>query len=298
MTKASEVVCVVDSASRLGEGPCWSAEEGRLYWFDIKGRTLNWYEPVTGQSRSANLQVRASAAAVCRHGGLLVATDQGLAHWNPADEALRIVTPFDFAPGYRTNDGKIDPSGCFWWSTMDDDGGCRPGTLYRTDPEGVTEVILDDLHIPNTVSFSADGKTLYLADSQLKTLYACDPQNPLGRTVFADTRDEAATPDGGAIDAEGCLWNAQWGGWRVVRYARDGRIDRMIPMPIEQPTSCAFGGPDLATLFVTSAWDGLTEDARRSQPLAGGVFALQPGVAGLPLPLYDGPIIDQEPPHG
>lgn len=290
--------CLVSSRDRLGEGPCWSAAEGRLYWFDIKGRTLNWHAPETGEVGRRELGLRASAAAVRSGGGLLVATERGLAHWDPQAQALTLVQPVTLDPGFRTNDGKIDPHGDFWWSTMDDDGGRRPGVVFRTRRSGQTDVAVKGIHIANTVSFSADGGRLYLADSQAQTIFAYDTTDLGQREVFVETRGQPATPDGGAVDAEGFLWNAQWGGSRLVRYAPDGRIDRVVPMPVEQPTSCAFGGPDLTTLFVTSAWDGLSEAARRSQPLAGGLFAFKPGVAGQPLPLYEGLFPAPESPHG
>jgi sugar lactone lactonase YvrE len=105
---------------------------------------------------------------------------------------------------------------------------------------------------------------------------------------FANTRDTDGAPDGSAVDVDGYLWNAQWGAWRIVRYAPDGRIDRIVETPVEQPSSCAFGGPDLATLYVTSAREGLSEAALARQPQAGGLFAFDPGVRGLPLPAFAG----------
>lgn len=293
-TEGLKPQCLVRSHDRLGEGPCWSAREGRLYWFDIKGCALNWVSPDSGEAGRHDLGLRASAAAACAIGGLLVATERGLAHWDSDRAALRILQPMALEPGFRTNDGKIDPHGDFWWSTMDDDGGRRPGRLYRTRRSGETEPVIDGVNIANTVTFTADGRKLLLADSQAQTIFAYDTVDLSRRTVFAHTRGETATPDGGALDAEGFLWNAQWGGARLVRYAPDGRIDRIVPMPVEQPTSCAFGGPDLQTLFVTSAWDGLSDVDRRAQPLAGGLFTFRPGVAGQPLPLFEGTLIHPE----
>jgi sugar lactone lactonase YvrE len=290
--------CLVSSRDRLGEGPCWSAAEGRLYGFDIKGRRLNWYVPATGEAGRRDLGLCASAAAVRSVGGPLLATERGLAHWDPRAQALALVLPLDLGPGFRTNDGKVDPQGDFWWSTMDDAGGRRPGAVYRTRRSGLTEVMVTGIHIANTVSFSADGRRLYLADSQLGTIFAYETADLSRREVFVQTRGPSATPDGGALDSEGFLWNAQWGGSQLVRYAPDGGIDRIVAMPVEQPTSCAFGGPELDTLFVTSAWDGLSDEARRAQPLAGALFAFKPGVAGQPLPLYEGTFPDPELPHG
>jgi sugar lactone lactonase YvrE len=286
MTPEPEVACLVDSRCRLGEGPCWSAPEGRLYWVDIKGRTLHWYAPQEALAGSAELGFRASAAAACAGGGLILATDKGLAHWDPARERARVLAPLRLPEGFRTNEGNVDPSGAFWWSTMDDDGGRRPGAILRTVPSGDTQVVLDGIHIANTMAFSADGRRLYLSDSRLQTIFLYDAPHPAERRVFATTGD-ATAPDGGAMDAEGGLWNAQWGGARVVRYTPDGEVDRTVALPVSQPTSCAFGGPDLATLYITSAWDDLPAETREAEPLAGGLFALRPGVAGQALPLFD-----------
>lgn len=282
------VRCVVQAADQLGEGPVWSAAENKLYWFDIKGRRLSWCEPASEGRGVFELPVRASAAAVRRAGGLLVATERGLAVCDPTRGTFEIVQPHDLGEGFRTNDGKVDTCGRFWWSTMDDNGGERPGKVFITEPSMATREALSGVHIPNTVSFSPDGSTLYLADSKRQTMFAHQVDDLSKVREFADTRGQAATPDGSAVDADGYLWNAQWGGWRIVRYAPDGRIDRIVEVPVQQPTSCAFGGPDLATLYVTSAREGLDAAALAKQPLAGGLFACEPGVKGLPLPLFEG----------
>ena len=284
----TSVRCVVEAADRLGEGPCWSPAESRLYWFDIKGKRLAWYHPRTRTRGAFELPMRASAATPRTAGGLLMATEKGLVVFDAGEGTLEIVQPLELDPGFRTNDGKIDMDGNFWWSTMDDDGGKRPGVVYRTDKTLKTQKMLGGIHIPNTVSFSPDGRRLYMVDSKLQTIFVHDTADLAKVHVLADTRGGPASPDGSAVDAEGCLWNAQWGGGRVVRYAPDGRVDRIVEMPVQQPTSCAFGGDDFSTLYVTSAWDGLTPDARASQPLAGGLFAFEAGVKGLELPLFAG----------
>ncbi len=283
-----DVRCVVQASDRLGEGPFWSPLDQRLYWFDIKRRRLAWHEPATGICRHLDLPMRASAAVPRARGGLLAATEHGLAAVDPGTGTVEIVQPHALESGFRTNDGKIDLTGHFWWSTMDDNGGERPGEVFRTRPDGVTERMLGGIHIPNTVSVSPDGRCLYLADSRRRTIFTHRIDDLSDVAEFAHTRGEPGTPDGSAVDADGYLWNAQWGGWRIVRYAPDGRVDRIVEMPVEQPTSCAFGGPDLSTLYVTSAWDGLSSKDRESQPLAGGLFAFVPGVSGLPLPLFQG----------
>lgn len=282
------VRCVVEASDRLGEGPCWSAAEARLYWFDIKGKRLAWYHPQTRIRGAFDLPLTASAAAPRASGGLLLATEEGLAVFDPGEGTLQIIQPHEFEPGFRTNDGKIDPSGNFWWSTVDADDGKRPGVVYRTDKALETRQMLSGIHIPNTISVSPDGKRLYIADSRLQTIFAHDTADLAKLQVFAHTRGEPASPDGSAVDAEGYLWNAQWGGARVVRYAPDGRIDRIVEMPVEQPTSCAFGGEGFTTLYVTSAREGLSPEARAGQPLAGGLFAFDAGVKGLVLPAFEG----------
>ncbi|MCR5876129.1 SMP-30/gluconolactonase/LRE family protein [Phenylobacterium sp. J426] len=287
-----EVRCVVNAADRLGEGPLWSAAERRLYWFDIKHPRLAWFEPATGDSGTFDLPMRASAAVPRAAGGLLMATEKGLAIVDPQAGTIAVTQPYELGAGFRTNDGKVDMQGRFWWSTMDDDGGKRPGSVFRTDRDGKTTRVLTGIHIPNTVSFSPDGSVLYMADSKLQTLFAHQTADLSQVREFAHTRGTNASPDGSAVDAEGHLWNAQWGGWRIVRYAPDGRVDRVVQVPVEQPTSCAFGGPDLGTLYITSAWDELSDEARAKQPLAGGLFAVDTltawGVKGLPLPVYEG----------
>lgn len=281
-----QVRLVLESRDRLGEGPCWSATENRLYWFDIQGRRLHWLEP-DGTHGEHRLPFRASAAAPRAGGGVLMATDAGLATFDAASNAVDLVRPMTFPPGFRTNDGKTDPLGRFWWSTMDDDGGRRPGTVHVTGRDLATAEVIRGVHIANATAFSPDGSTLYLADSRQRTIFAYDIDDLTRRRVFARTAG-VAEPDGAAVDREGGLWNAEWAGGRLVRYTPDGALDRTVDLPVTQPTACAFGGPGLETLYITSAWDGLSDDARSRQPLAGSLFAFEPGIAGLPIPAFAG----------
>jgi sugar lactone lactonase YvrE len=278
--------CVVESTDKLGEGPCWSPREGRLYWFDIKGARLSWYAPDSGRKGAYDLPMRASAAAPRAAGGLLLATERGLAFFDPRSGDVDLRQAMDLGPGFRSNDGVLLGDGCFWWSSMDDDGGARPGVIFRTCPDGFTEPMIDGIHIANSLAMSPDRRRLYLADSSRQTIWAYDTADLSRREVFATVAKGG--PDGSCVDAEGFLWNAEWGAWRIVRYAPDGRIDRVVEMPVSQPSCCMFGGPDLGTLYVTSAWEDLSEAARARQPLAGGLFAFEPGVKGLPLPLFEG----------
>ena len=285
-----EVTCVAPCRCVLGEGPLWDERMGRLYWFDIKGRRLHWHEPGSGRTEERRLLVQVSAAAVRAGAGLLVASERGIEALDPDSGALELIEAMEpDLQGFRSNDGKIDVRGVFWWSVMDDDGGRRPGRVYRKAPGAPSRRVLDGVHIPNTISGSPDGRTLYLADSALATLYAypIDAVGELGApAVFATTT--VGAPDGSAVDAEGFIWNAQWGAGRVVRYAPGGDLDRIVELPVSQPSSCAFGGPGLTTLYVTSARDGLDQQALEREPEAGSLFCFEAGVRGLSLPAFAG----------
>ena len=277
---------VVQASDKLGEGPAWSSVDNRLYWFDIKQRRLSSFEPATEARQVFELPVRASAAAPRADGTLLLATERGLAFFDPRSGGFDLRQPMDLGPGFRSNDGVLLGDGCFWWSSMDDDGGRRPGVIFRTCPDGFTEPMTEGIHIANSLAMSPDGRTVYLADSRKQTIWACDAADLSKRQVFATTT--LGGPDGSCVDEEGFLWNAEWGAWRVVRYAPDGRIDRIVEVPVEQPSACMFGGPDLTTLYITSAWEDLSDEARGKQPLAGSLFAFEPGVRGLRLPVFEG----------
>lgn len=284
--------CVVDSRDILGEGPFWHPRSARMFWFDIKGLKLHWYDPESGGDGGWDLPLRCSAAAPRARGGLIVACEAGLAEFDLKTGGLEVVNPVALGEGFRSNDGKIDVAGRFWWSSMDDDGGARPGDLYCTGGDGFTEKVLEGIHIPNTISCSPDGDRLYVADSKLQTIFVHDVDLKTGalsnKRVFADTKGTGGAPDGSAVDVDGYLWNAQWGAWRIVRYAPDGTVDRIVETPVEQPSSCAFGGSDLSVLYVTSARESLSDAALEKQPQAGGLFAFEPGVRGLALPNFAG----------
>jgi sugar lactone lactonase YvrE len=283
LQERAEVECVAEAANRLGEGPCWDAASGTLYWLDIKGLALYWLRG--GQMGSQPLPSMTSVVAPLASGrGLILASEDGLGTLEPGG-GLKPLAAGGFDEGFRSNDGKVDPQGRFWWSAMDDDGGRRAGSVFRFD--GQNRAVITGVHIANSMAFSPDGKTFYLSDSARKTIWAyrLDMDGlPAGRRVFAVIEDGA--PDGAATDEEGGLWVAIWGGWRIDRYLSDGRLERSIPMPVQQPSSCIFGDDDLATLYVTSAWDGLSETELGDQPLAGGLFAVRPGVRGTPIPPF------------
>lgn len=288
-----EITRAVDCRNILGEVPVWDVAEQALYWVDIEGALLQRFVPATGARRSWHLPERVCAFALREAGGLVLALASGFAFFDPETGAIhRLAAPEAHLPGNRMNDGKCDRRGRFWAGTMDDSLKARTAALYRLDPDLSCERMESRIGISNSLAWSPDDRTFYFADTLQRKIFAYDFDLATGaianRRVFADCADQPGAPDGSTIDAEGFLWNAQWDGWRLVRYAPDGSIDRIVDLPVQKPTSCMFGGPDLATLYVTSAiWD-LSGDALIRQPWAGAVLALRPGVAGLPEPRFAG----------
>jgi L-arabinonolactonase len=289
MTKIAEtpVRRAVASTNTLGEVPVWDVAEQALYWVDIQGKLLQRLHEPSGDVRVWHLPERIGSFALREKGGLVCAFASGFAFFDPETEAIDwIARPEAHIPTNRFNDGKCVSHGRFWAGTMDDGLTAHSGSLYRLDTDLSVHLMDSGVAIANALSWSPDERTFYFADTLDKEIHAYDYDAPTGRIsrkrLFAHTRDDPGVPDGSTVDAQGYMWNAQWDGWRLTRYAPDGRVDRVVPLPVQKPTSCMFGGPDLRTLYVTTAiWDHSPDDLR-SQPWAGSLLALDVGVAGLP----------------
>lgn len=269
----------------LGEGVVWSARSGAVMWTDIVGKRLWTLRASTGEAAATSLPDRLACLAPTRDGKLLAGFASGLAiHSNGLSGDL-IQIEAD-APRTRLNDGRLDREGRFVFGTMDEgDGGPRPiAHVWRYDGMSEPQPILAGLRITNSLAFSPDGRTLYVADTPTRVImaydYGLDGTASNGR-VFAEVGAEGGYPDGSTVDSEGYLWNCEWEGHRVVRYDPNGRIDRIIAMPVSKPTCCAFGGEDLSTLYVTSARYGMSDDQLLAEPAAGALLAFRPGVRGI-----------------
>lgn len=288
----SDVIqCVVPCHNQLGEGPVWSEQHQALFWVDIKKHELHQWTPSTNTHKHSQLTEQASSLAVQNASTLLVATATGLYDFSLHTGAMKLRQRLEpDRPNNRSNEGKCDPSGRFWVGTMDDTEQAQSGALYMYNQAGELIQHLDGIGISNTLAWSPTQTTMYFADSMAKSIYAFDfdplTGTPSNQRLFYDTKGEAATPDGSAIDAEGYLWNCQWDGWRIVRIAPDGSVDREIELPVQRPTSCAFGGKDGSTLYITSARIGLTPEQLETQPHAGGVFMLETDIQGGPVPSW------------
>jgi len=284
---SNTVHCVVDCHNTLGESPLWDVREQMLYWVDILGKRLYRLDPASGKLRHWDMPERIASVAVREQGGLVIAFASGLAFYDLDSARIDwIGRPEAHLPGNRFNDGKVDRMGRFWIGTMDDSGVHHTGGLYRLDPDLSVHKMWGDIGVSNCLIWSRENDRFWFVDSLDKQISVFNYDHASGaisnRQPFADTSGTDYTPDGGTIDAEGFIWVAIWGSWKVVRFAPDGGVVGEVRLPVSNPTSCMFGGPDLRTLYVTSAASDLSGEALSAQPQAGGLFAVDAGVAGLP----------------
>ncbi|WP_368413938.1 SMP-30/gluconolactonase/LRE family protein [Falsiroseomonas sp.] len=277
------VEVAVRAEALLGEGPLWSAREGRLLWVDILAPAIHVSDPATGADRVVPTDEMVAALAPRAAGGFVAAARSGLRGFDGTTLGEVIAAPIAAGAGLRLNDGRCDAAGRFWVGSLALDSTPDAGALHRLDPDGSAHLVLAGLHVPNGLGFSPDGRLLYLADSARRRLDVFDFDAARGtlanRRPFVTLAEGEGVPDGLCVDAEGGVWIALWDGWRVVRHAPDGRLDRVIHLPVPRPTSCAFGGADLGTLYVTSARVRLSAAQLAEAPLSGSVFAIDPGGA-------------------
>jgi len=284
MKAESQVTCVADVHSVLGEGPVWVERETALYWVDIKGRKIFRLAP-RGEVEQWETPLRVGSLAPRAGGGFIAGTEHGIAGIDLETGRFDIVhQPEAHLPHNRFNDGKVDRAGRLWAGTMDDTEKDATGTLYRIEPDFRTTQIDDGYKVTNGPAFSPSGEVMYHNDSARQVTYAFDLDrdgNASNRRVFATYGEDDGYPDGMTVDAQACLWIAFWDGWCVRRYSPSGECLRTIELPVARPTSCAFGSRDLDRLYITSANVGLDEAALAAQPQAGGLFVASPGVRGV-----------------
>ena len=283
---------MVPSSNQLGEGSVWDADEQSLYWVDILGKKLQRFHAPSGAVRVWDLPERLASFALRGDGDLVCAFASGFAFFDLETGRIDwIARPEADVPGNRLNDGKCDPQGRFWAGSMNEADGAHTGALYRLDPDRSVHRMDDGIAISNAICWSPDGRRLYFADTPDREIRAYDFDAKSG--TITNKRRFAAVPgpgypDGATVDAEGYVWNAEWDGWRVVRYAPDGTVDRVLEVPVQRPTCCAFGGRDLRTLYITTAISDLDAAAQERQPWAGSLLAVDLDVAGLPSTRFAG----------
>lgn len=284
----------VDSRCRLGEGIVWDDRAACLYWTDILSARLWRHAPATGETHCWDLPEPLGCLALCEDGRLLLALAKSIRLAAPpmpgTPLALETLCALELELGAstRSNDGRCDRHGNFVFGTKDETGASPPlGRYYQfSAAHGLRPLPLPAAAVPNSICFPPDGASLYYCDSAQPRILRCD-YDPVAAqvsppSVFAEIEGDGA-PDGSTVDAQGHLWNAQWGGGRAVRYAPDGSIARVVAIPAGMPSCCAIGGAGLDTLFVTTAREEMADDALAAAPTAGGVFALALGERlGLP----------------
>lgn len=289
----AEVRLILDAKAHLGEGSIWHPLENKLYWIDIDGKLLHIHDPVTNINEQHFLGARVGTVVHVQSGGALVALQNGIHKIDTkTGELTFIINPLN-DPAIRFNDGKCDPSGRFWVGTYALDKRVGASVLYRFDHDGSIYLMLKNVTTSNGIVWSADKKMMYYIDTPTQAVQGFDYNNETGqisngRVVVQISKEEGA-PDGMAIDAEGKLWIALWGGSAVGRFdPLTGEMLGKINVPATQVSSCAFGGRDLKTLYITTARKSLSEDELKAFPLSGGLFAVEPGVQGVPAHFFKG----------
>ncbi|HVB73707.1 MAG TPA: SMP-30/gluconolactonase/LRE family protein [Ktedonobacteraceae bacterium] len=284
------------SRDRVGESPLWSVEEQTLYWVDILGCRFHRYHQPSGTWDTYTVDASVGALALRASGGLVLATGKGFALYDVSTKTISWLAQPELDPArMRFNDGKVDCRGRFWAGTMSlmaADWNLMQGSLYRLDSDSTVHRMDTAYALINGIGWSPDDTRMYVVDSVQRAIYLYDFDADTGaiayRRTFLDTSHEMGVPDGLTVDSEGAIWVAYWDGWKIVRYDSEGKRLSQVDLPVQCPTSCAFGGRDLDECYIASAWEELNEEQKASQPLAGDLFKIRPGVKGIPSPLFRG----------
>ena len=290
---SSDLRCVLDARAQLGECPRWDERERVLYWVDILEPALHRFDPATGIDKAFALPENIGCFSLAEEGGFIAGLRSGVWLLDEAARPVRqlAVNPEDVRTS-RFNDGRCDASGRLFAGTIDEPKAGGNAHLYRF-ADGELQALSAGLLTSNGLAFSPDNRWLYHSDTPNFTIYrraydlatgACGDAEVWAR--IQPTADDRGRPDGAAIDAEGYYWSAFYEGGRVVRFAPDGSVDAVYPVPVRCPTMCAFGGDDLRTLYITSSRAGRSADELEREPLAGGLFAMRTDVPGLPEPRW------------
>lgn len=289
----ADVRCVIPASTFLGEGPHWSERDGKLYFVDILAPAVCTGDTVTGTYVTTPVPELIGFVIPRERGGFVAAMHGEIRGLDLDGGAITtLARPEADKPGNRFNDGKCDRRGRLWAGTLAIDTAPDQGRLWRLDPDGSTHAMDSGFHVSNGLGWSPDDKIFYFTDTAKQTIYAYDFDIETGsianRRVFVTVPEAEGKPDGLTVDAEGFVWSAHWDGWCVTRYDPEGKVERVINLPVPRPTSCVFGGPDMQTLFVTSARIRLSAAQLADAPLSGSVFAIDTGIKGLQDPMFAG----------
>ncbi|MFI6340646.1 SMP-30/gluconolactonase/LRE family protein [Streptomyces sp. NPDC050535] len=277
------VEVAVRERAALGEGPTWDSREQRLIWVDILGSRIHTYDPSGGRRTVMVTEQHVGAAKPRAGGGLVANLRDGVAVYDGIDGFRWLHR--EVVPGRRGNDAAVAPDGALWIGTMRYDEAPGGGTLSRLAPDGTARTVLGSVAVSNGTGWSPDGRLMYYIDSPTRRIDVFDvgdDQLPANRRQLAAI--DEGFPDGLTVDADGCVWVALWDGGAVRRYTPDGRLDRVIELPVLRPTACAFGGADLTDLYITTARTGL----EAPHPLSGSVLVVPGAGKGVAQPAFAG----------
>jgi sugar lactone lactonase YvrE len=280
---------------RLGESPVWVPSLGQLWWIDIHRDTIHRYDWQSGQSEADQLSDRSTFVVPCADGSAITARQKGLCRAPEPGRPAPVTVPVETdTPDTSINDGKTGPDGRLYFGTRDLVQRREMGGLYRLDDDLVARQLTDRVTAGNGLDWSPDASILYFVDSGDYLIWAFDfdPRDGSVRRkrVFASVAESDGLPDGLTVDATGGVWVALFGGGRLHRYSPDGQLTEAIPVPVRYPTSCAFAGPGLDTLVVTSSYARIEDAGDIRQELDGAVLAARAGVAGKPSALCRTPL--------
>ena len=286
-----EISVALDVRVELGEGPIWDSSRGTLLFVDIMAGDVYEFDPVAGSHAIFDVGQPVSAVVPTVRGDWMMATRDGFARLDPHTGATSLAAIVENdRPENRMNDGYCDPRGRFWAGTMSTKHVPEAGALYRLDTNGAVTCMLQHVTTSNGIDWSRDGRLMYYVDTGTRRIDLFDFDAAAGtianRRPLVTFADGEGKPDGLVLDADGCLWVALWDGGAIRRYTPDGRLDRVVTMPVSRPTKCAFGGSDLSELFITSARPAPSAGA--AEPHAGSVFHCRPGVRGRRAVLFGG----------
>ncbi len=284
-----EAECVAREEAIVGESPVWSPSEHRLYWCDITGQKIHRYDPESGKNETFHLPEPVTAIALCSLGSLLLSLKKDFALYDLESGQLTYRgDPEQDKPENRFNDAKCDRQGRFWAGTMDNVKWKSPaGALYRFDPDGTISCHQRNVCCANGMGWSPDNRTMYFTESFRYAVYAYDFDAETGtisnRREFASLDPASGGfPDGLTVDAEGHVWSVHNAIGKVVRYSPEGKIECEVRLPVPRPCGCIFGGENLDVLYITTARETLTPEQISQYPLSGSLFAVNPGVRGIP----------------
>jgi sugar lactone lactonase YvrE len=287
MAAHTDVDLVLDAGSDLGEAPVWDADARRLLWVDITGGIVHRFDPSTGRDDTVDVGRPLGAAVPTTSGRLALAMFDRFSLWDIETGRVELLAEVEAGdPETWINDGKCDAAGRFWAGTKDLAGRRPIGSLYRLEPDRTLVRVLTGVTLSNGLGWSPDGTTMYYIDSTTHRIDAFDFQPERGnlshRRPLVELPEAWGLPDGMTVDLEGFVWVAFLEGSALRRIAPDGCVVAVVGLPVSLVTSCAFGGDDLADLYVTTARSGLSEQKLRDEPHAGGVFRFRPDVGGSP----------------